>query len=141
MTTDKLLAALKGWIELNAGDELDGVTVYLRDTEQEKEPPMITLRETANEEHPILRGVMTIDLEMVLETVPGAEDQEADTQASHEAKANELYEILGDTGAITYCDNYPGLKVFDIRGTAPITGSEDQNRLTRFEMRAVACKR
>lgn len=141
MTTDKLLAAIKGWIQLNAGDELDGVTVYLRDTEQEKEPPMITLRETANEEHPILRGVMTIDLEVILETVPGDSDQEADTLATHEAKASALYEILGDIGAITYCDNYPGLKVFDIRGTAPITGSEDQNRLTRFEMRAVACKR
>lgn len=141
MTTDKLLAAIKAWIELKAGASLDGVTVYLRDTEQEKEPPMITLKETGNEEHPVLRGVMTIDLEAILETVPGESDQEADTQATHESKASELYEILGDTGIITFCDAYPGLKVFDIRGFTPTNESEDQNRLTRFEMRAVACKR
>lgn len=141
MTTDKLLAAIKAWIELNAGDDLDGVTVYLRDTEQEKDPPMITLRENGNEEHPILRGVMSISFDAVLETVPGAADQEADTLATHESKASALYEILGDTAAITYCDNYPGLKVFDIRGTVPISESEDANRITRFEMRAVACKR
>jgi hypothetical protein len=141
MTTDKLLSAIKAWIELKAGASLVGVSVYLGDTEQEKEPPMITLKETGNEEHPVLRGVMTIDLEAILETVPGAADQEADTQAMHEAKANELYEILADIQIIQFCDAYPGLKVFDIRGFAPTNESDDQNRLTRFEMRAVACKR
>lgn len=141
MTTDKLLAALKAWIELQAGTALDGVTVHIRDTEQETEPPFILIRETANEEHPVLRGVMAIGLEVLLVTVPGESDQEAETLSTHQEKAAALYEILGDSDAIIYCDTYPGLKVFDMRGIAPITESEDQNRLTRFEIRAVACKR
>ena len=141
MTTDLLLKALKAWIELPAVAALDGVTVYLRDTENETDPPKITLRETANEEHPILRGVMTIDLEVVLETVPGEADQEAETEAGHQAMSAALYDIIGDKSGITFCDNYPGLKVFDMRGSVPTTESEASNRVTRFEMRAVACKR
>lgn len=140
MTTDKLLAALKAWIESRDDSDLDGVTIHLRDTEQEKEPPFILIRESATEEHPVLRGVLAIDVEAILVTVPGNDAQEAESLATHQLKADALYEILADKSAITYCDGYPGLKVFDIRGCAPTTESEDQTRQTRFELRAVASK-
>lgn len=141
MTTDKLLAALKAWITNQAGSDLDDVTIYLRDTEEEKDPPYIMLRDSSAEEHAVLRGVMTIDVEAELVTVPGSDAQEAESLATHQIKTSALYEILSDKAAIAYCDARPGLKVFDIRGCAPTTESEDQTRTTRFEFRAVACKR
>jgi hypothetical protein len=150
MTSDLALKALKSWIEYRAAldlDELDGIPVYLRDNEAEKETPNITLRDTASEEHDVLRGVLTIQVEAVLETVPAETGQEGHTEEEHQAINSALFRAMSEEGnddtplAVAFCDGYTGLRVFDIRGTSPTTEVEDSNRVTRFEFQVVACLR
>lgn len=142
MTADTALNAVKAWIEHNATGDLADVPIVLRDTDTEKPGLQIVIAEDGDpEEHPVLRGVLTIQINVMLRSVPGEEDEESTTQADHQALNADLYDILADVAAITYCDAYEGLKCFDIRGAAGSTSDEDGLRVTTFPLTMVACKR
>ena len=144
MTTDLALNAIKAWITYRTTvyTSLASIPIHLRDSEDEKEPPLIIIKETGAEEHPILRGVLTIGIEVALVTVPGAADEDATTEEASQALNSDLFNILADTQlAIGWCDQYPGLRVFDIRGISPTNEIENSNRVTRFSLTMTCCPR
>jgi hypothetical protein len=145
MTTDKVLAGLKAWIESQASPDLEGVSIYLQDDAAERVPPFLTLSDTGSEEHPVLRGVLKITVEVKLFTVPVEtvedEDDAATDSAGHRAMNAALADILGDTASIQFLCAQDGLTCFDVRGTAPTWEPEDDMRATTFKLEVVACPR
>lgn len=151
MTTDLALLALKAWIELRttaAYPVLSGIPILLRDTLEEQpgdddeedaddfNATFIVLTESGEpEEHPVLRGVLTMPLECKLVTV-AAEDL-GSTDAQHRALNAALYHILADKDGIAFCNNYPSFRCWDIRGTAPSTDTAEGQRVTTFAMSMV----
>lgn len=150
MTTDIALLALKSWIEHRASTYtiLDGVPILLRDTATEQpgdddeedaatfDATYIVLAEASAEEHPVLRGVLTMALEVILHTA-AATDSTGSTDSDHRALNAALYNIIADKSGIAFCDGYPGFRCWDIRGTAPTTDPADGQRVTTFAVSMV----
>lgn len=148
MTTDLALAALKSWIELRAAATytvLSGIPILLRDTtteqpgdddesdEEDFDATFIVLNEASSEEHPVLRGVLTMAIEVMLVTADASDDL-GKTDTQHRALNAALYNILADTAGIAYCNSYPGFRCWDIRGTAPTSETGDGVRTTTFAL-------
>ena len=150
MTTDLSLAALKSWITYRAAayPVLSGVPILLRDTQVERpgdddedevadfDATFISLNDVSTEEHAIQRGCLTMDIEVMLCTVPGDLGK---TDAEHAAFNAALYNVIADTAAIEYCSSGTGIRCFDIRGTAPTTEADGAMRATTFKVSMVAC--
>ena len=148
MTTDKALETLKSWIthRTTAYPALTGIPIILRDSEQEQpgdddaddeasfDATHIVLNDTGSEEHPVLRGVLTIQVEAMLVTATGDLGK---TDAEHRALNADLWNILADKAAITYCNNQPGFACFDIRGNEPTSETGDGVRTTTFALSMV----
>lgn len=146
-TTDKTLAGLKAWITYRAPAELAEVPIYLRDDATERDFPCIVLSDTGAEEHPVLRGVLSIGIEAKLLSVAVDEPESDDTYATstddHRTIAGQLADILGETAAaVDFLTARDGLKCFDLRGAAPTTEPDDEgHRATTIQLGAVACPR
>ncbi len=148
MTTDKALETLKAWIayRTTAYPSLAGIPIILRDSEQEQpgdddvddeeafDATRIVLNETGSEEHAVLRGVLTISIEVMLVTATGDLGK---TDAKHRALNADLWNILADKAAITYCNNQPGFACWDIRGNEPTSETGDGVRTTTFALSMV----
>lgn len=145
MIADRALEAVKSWIKFNAAahPEVDDITIVLRDSDAVKTYPLLTLNDTAAQEHPLLRGVMApLTIEAVLETVPEAAGDSADatTTPTHQDYTEALFAILANTNdAIFYMEALPGITVFDSRGHEGTTDEADGRRVTRFEIRLTCC--
>lgn len=150
MTTDLSLAALKSWITYRAAaySVLSGVPILLRDTQVERpgdddedevadfDATFISINDVGAEEHAIQRGCLTMDIEVMLCTVPGDLGK---TDAEHAALNTALYNVIADTAAIEYCSSGTGIQCFDIRGAAPTTEADGAMRATTFKLSMVAC--
>ncbi len=150
MTTDLSIAALKSWITYRATayPVLSGVPILLRDTQAERpgdddedevadfDATFISINDVGAEEHAIQRGCLTMDIEVMLRTVPGDLGK---TDAEHTALNTALYNAIADTAAIEYCSSGTGIRCFDIRGAAPTTEADGAMRATTFKLSMVAC--
>ena len=148
MTTDKALETLKAWIthRTSAYPSLAGIPIILRDSETEQpgdddeddegtfDATFIVLNDTGSEEHPVLRGILTMQIEAMLVTATGNLGK---TDAEHRALNADLWNILSDKAAITYCNNQPGFRCFDIRGNEPTSETGDGVRTTTFALSMV----
>ena len=148
MTTDKALEALKAWItyRTKAYTSLAGIPIILRDSEAEQpgdddaadegdfDATHIVLNDTGSEEHPVLRGVLTMQIEAMLVTATGDLGK---TDAEHRALNTDLWNILADKAAIAYCNNQPGFACFDIRGNEPTSETGEGMRTTTFALSMV----
>lgn len=148
MTTDKALETIKAWIthRTTAYPALDGIPIILRDSEQEQpgdddesdqgsfDSTYIVLNDTGSEEHPVLRGVLTMKLEVMLVTSTGDLGK---TDTEHRELNANLWNILADKDAIFYCDNQPGFRCWDIRGNEPTSETGDGVRTTTFALSMV----
>jgi hypothetical protein len=150
MTTDSVADGLKAWIELRttAYPVLAGVQILTGPDAELFEGTHIVIRDTGSEEHPVLRGVLEIGIEVDLRTVPIPEIDEDEeqsefqgiTKTEHTALSHALYNVLGDGAAITFLNGWPGLKCFDIRNVRPTTQATDDLRSTIFQMEVRACQ-
>jgi hypothetical protein len=148
MTADKALETLKSWIthRTTAYPALAGIPIILRDSEQEQpgdddaadadtfDATHIVLNDTSSEEHPVLRGVLTVSVEAMLVTATGDLGK---TDVEHRALNADLWNILADRAAVTYCDNQPGFRCFDLRGNEPTSETGDGVRTTTFALSIV----
>jgi hypothetical protein len=148
MTADKALETLKSWITYRTTDypDLAGIPIILRDSEQEQpgdddegdegafDATHIVINDTGSEEHPVLRGVLTVSIEVMLVTATGDLGK---TDAEHRSLNADLWSILADRSAVTYCDNQPGFRCFDIRGNEPTSETGDGVRTTTFALSVV----
>lgn len=144
MTTDRALAAIKAWIESRVATYpvLTGIPILLRDTATEQpgdddesdegdfDATFILLNDASSAEHPVLRGVLTMEIEALLKTAAGGDLGKTD--AEHAALNTALYNILADKAIIPYCDARDGFTCFDVRGVAPVSESGDGMRTTTF---------
>lgn len=150
MTTDLSLAALKSWITYRASayPVLSGVPILLRDTQVERpgdddedevadfDATFISLNDVGAEEHAIQRGCLTMDIEVMICTVPGDLGK---TDAEHAALNTALYNVIADRAAVEYCSSGTGIRCFDIFKTAPTTESDGSMRATTFKLSMVTC--
>jgi hypothetical protein len=148
MTTDKALETIKAWItyRTTAYPALAGIPIILRDSEQEKpgdddaadedtfDATHIVLNDTGSEEHPVLRGVLTMQIEAMLVTATGDLGK---TDAEHRALNSDLWNILADKAAVAYCNSQPGFACWDIRGNEPTSETGDGVRTTTFALSMV----
>lgn len=141
--TDLATAAVAAWITHRAPsfDSLDGIPIRTVGTDDEHVGLQIVVSHEAPEEHPILKGVLTIPMMVEIGSVPGEEADTATPQADHQEVAGDLYDIIADRDGITFCDAYQNLRCFDILGTAPATSGDDGRRVTAFGFTMVACLR
>lgn len=145
MIADRALDAVKAWIESNAGahTEINDLSIVMRDSDAVKTYPLLTLNDTAAQEHPTLRGVMhPLTIDAILETVPNSEDDAASATdtTTHQEYTSALYAILANTdGAVPFMDARSGISVFDSRGEEGTTDEADGRRSTRFEIRLTCC--
>ena len=144
MTTDRALAAIKAWIESRVATYpvLTGIPILIRDTATEQpgdddeadeddfDATFIVLNDASSTEHPVLRGVLTMEIEALLKTSPGGDLGKTD--AEHAALNTALYNVLADTAAISFCNIQSGFACWDIRGVAPVSESGDGMRTTTF---------
>lgn len=151
MTPDLALAALKSWIESRASayPVIAGIPILLRDTATEQpgdddeenadefDATFIVLTEVSSEEHPVLRGVLTMAVECILSTPAADTDELGKSDAEHRALNAALYHILADTSAIAFCNVHPGFRCWEIRGTAPTTETGEGVRVTTFALSIV----
>jgi len=149
MTTDKALETLKAWIthRTTTYTALAGIPIILRDSNTEQpgdddeedtddfDATFIVLNDTGSEEHAVLRGVLTMQIEVMLVTSPGGDLGKTD--AEHRAINADLWNILADKAAITYCNNQPGFTCFDIRGNEPTSETGEGVRTTTFALKMV----
>lgn len=149
MTTDKALETIKAWITQRAATytALAGIPIILRDSSTEQpgedgedntddfDATFIVLNDTGSEEHAVLRGVLTMQIEVMLVTSPGGDLGKTD--AEHRALNVDLWNILADKAAITFCNNQPGFSCWDIRGNEPTSETGEGTRTTTFALSMV----
>lgn len=149
MTTDLALAAIKAWIESRVATYpvLTGIPILLRDTateqpgdddeagEEDFDATFILLNDASSAEHPVLRGVLTMEIEALLKTAAGGDLGKTDAQ--HAALNTALYNILADTASIAFCNTRNGFACWDIRGVAPVSESGDGMRTATFTFSVV----
>jgi len=148
MTNDKALETLKAWIthRTTAYPSLTGIPIILRDSEQEQpgdddsgdedtfDATHIVLNDTSSEEHPVLRGVLTISIEAMIVTATGDLGK---TDTEHRALNADLWSVLADKNAIAYCNTQPGFACWDIRDITPTSETGDGVRATTFALSMV----
>lgn len=140
MIADKTLEALKAWIDSNAAvfPILADLTIVLRDSDAVKTYPLLTLNDTATQEHPTLYGVQSpLTVEAVLDSVPNSENYaaEATNTATHQTYSEALECVLGDyPAAKLFMDARSGIIVWDVRSLTATSEESDGYRQTNFEL-------
>lgn len=143
MTTDYTLLAIKQLIE-NSSDidypNIAGLNIYLSQEDDSRSYPCITIMDTGSEEHEVLRGVYDVSVDVTPQTIPNDTEYDGTTQEQHRAISTELYNILGNTNAITSLNDYPDLKVFDIRGVEQGNEREDGRNSMTITLEITCCQ-
>jgi hypothetical protein len=106
-------------------------------------PPFIGIMEESSSDHEtngvILRGVTDYQITCELHTVPADDDNDGTSPEDERQMRRDLYDIIGDAGAITWMDWRNNSRIFDIRTVSPTTEASDGRRVSRWNLQIVAC--
>ena len=130
MIADKVITAVKDYVEANAGTELATCNFYERDESGELAYPAVIAQEGGQPEqfNEVMLGNWEIPVLVELKTNP-----EDTTQATHQAMTEDLKDLLADRSTMATVIN-PVARFFDARGGQGETGQEDGFRVTSFEL-------
>jgi hypothetical protein len=106
-------------------------------------PPFLGIMEESSSDHEtngvILRGVTDYQITCELHTVPADDDNDGTSPEDERQMRRDLYDIIGDAGAITWMDWRNNSRIFDIRTVSPTTEASDGRRVSRWNLQIVAC--
>lgn len=144
MTTDYTLLAIKQLIDNSSAVDfpnINGINVFISQEDDSRSYPCVTIMDTGSEEHETLRGVFDpLSVDVTLQTIPNDTAADGTTQELHRDMSNELYNLLGDSNAIIALNDYPGLKVFDIRGIEQGNDREDGRNAMTLSLEITCCQ-
>lgn len=86
-----------------------------------------------------MHGVTVFEITVELHTVPATEEEGGTAATDERILRDDLYNILGDRGAIEWMQELNGWRVFDIRLASPTTEPNEGRRISRFTMEITAC--
>jgi hypothetical protein len=144
MTTDNAIKSVRDWIleKQPQFESLDGLEVLVNGDDETLDPPFIAIMETGVETFEqagvTMHGVLTITLAIMLQSVPQP-DGDGWTKEEHQTAASDLYNILANRDACSFCQFRNGVNLLDIRNVNPTTATQDGRRVTTLEMTIVAC--
>jgi hypothetical protein len=138
--------SIRDWVFFRISDvfpDLAVVELVTMGETTELGPPFLAIYETGSSLHEtagvILPGVSDFEITCELHTVPTAEEEEGTPPETERAYRRQLYDILGDRGAIDWINRRNGWLVFDIRLSSPTTEANEGRRITRWVMSIIAC--
>mgnify|MGYP006893284040 CR=1 FL=1 len=137
--------SLSEWVAERAPDfaAISTLTVMTMGQDDDITLPFLGIYETGSSIHETegvtLYGVTDFTISIDLQTVPASTDQGGTLQATEQQMRRDLYDILGDRDAIEWLDGRNGWRVFDIRQSSPTTEADEERRISKWILTAVAC--
>lgn len=130
MIADIVINTLADYIDANAGTALATATIYQRDNGADLSYPAIIIEEAGEpEEHEILRGQWEVVINVVLRTIPEAEE----SAATHRLMNVDLNCLLGDHDRVKQALNQE-MTCWDSWGGEGNTEQDDGFRSTTFSL-------
>ncbi len=131
-STDLIVDGIRDHIEAEASSPLDECTFVIRDQATDRGFPQVRVSERSIEEHDVLLGVYTAQVEVSLRTNPEDTDDDA-----HRTMVEQIWCLVADENIEHDLSSVDSLFVQDVRCAGPMTEVEDNYRLTTFDLRCV----
>lgn len=135
MITDAIQNALKAYMDsrIPLESDLTGLNVYTQANDSTKAYPALVIVATGVEEHEVLRGCYTVDLDLLHQTTL---DGDSDTTEEHEARNAKIENWIKSEDCLTYVSGSTNLRLVDIRGGGGTTSVSNGRWETAFEITA-----
>jgi hypothetical protein len=140
-----VITSLAEWIALKQVylPSIESLPIVKMGDDGDLSPPFLGIMEESSSDHEtngvILRGVTDYQIVCELHTLPADEDNDGTSPEDERQMRRDLYDIIGDAGAITWMDGRNNSRIFDIRTAAPTTEASDGRRVSRWNLHFVAC--
>lgn len=135
MITDEVVTAVKSYLADSGRSELAGVSFYERDGASDiQHPSCVVVEEGIPEEHDIIKGQWTLNLGLVLRSIP-----EATSETTHRNITQAINDLVGNSASFVEHLS-ESLQCEDSWGGQGMTEAEDGYRQTTFSVEIKAAE-